>query len=320
MAGYGGGSPGLKSRLSDDDDEEMQQAAVSPSGKERSRRRVHGARREEHTFVYNGANKQCLSILLATTLMGFIVVVAVGVVREVVWNAHMQSVKSHANMVVSNAALIAQRAHHGGDKLTGDIKALANLVKIELEIDATAAEATSHVASASSAASQRVAAKEEKSILGTKLLGVEPAITTVVHAIEKDIALAEGHPLLLGADGVPLSSAGATVGALAGELKAAADLVDAGLRDSEQDAEALTQVKKDADEEENTEVIQERIKDRAENIKNLEKLETKLVAAISTVADDVTERAREEHSTSAEHSTSKDQHSTHAEYWARAKA
>ena len=283
---YGAGGP----NSSDDDDEEMQQVTVSPSTKEKSRRRSHGRMREEHSLVYTGANKKCLWVLLVATMLGLLTVVAVGVVRELVWHAHIVSVKKEANSAVSNAALIAQRPHHTGTNIAGDIKALAHLVKIELAIDAAAKDATTRVASAGTVGSQKKAAKEEKGLVGTKLLGVEPAVESVVHAIEKDIAGSEGHPLLIGPDGLPLSTDPKYVAIWGEDLAAATKEIDAGLVKAEQYAEALKNVKKDADEKKNKAAIQEQIKDLANDMDKLEKFQTKTVAAIAAVADDATKQ------------------------------
>ena len=282
---YGAGGP----NLSDDDDEEIQRGTVSPSTKERRRRRSHGKMREEHTLACTGKNK-CMWILLVATLLGLLALVAVGVVRELVWHAHIVSITKEANSAVTNAALIAQRTHHTGKNLDGDIKALAHLVKIELAIDAAAKDATTRVASAGTVGSQKKAAKEEKGLVGTKLLGVEPAVESVVHAIEKDIAGSEGHPLLIGPDGLPLSKNPKNVAIWGEDLAAATKEIDAGLVKAEQYAEALKNVKKDADEKKNKAAIQEHIKDLANDMDKLEKFQTKTAAAIAVVADDATKQ------------------------------
>ena len=193
--------------------------------------------------------------------------------------------QTKANGAVAMAAMIAQRAHHDAKKIPGDLEALDNLVHSAQELDKISETATDRVAASSTKAGEKKSAKEEKDSAGTKMLSVEPAVTVVVKAIERDVAAAHGHPLIT-KDGVPLSTPNRKIDALAQKLEAAEKLVDQAEHSDEVDAEALKAVKVGTPAQVAAEKkeLQDRIEERKADVAVLEKIETTVVEEIKSVA------------------------------------
>ena len=194
--------------------------------------------------------------------------------------------QSKANGAVAMAAMIAQRAHHGAAKIPGDLTALENLVHSGQELDDISETATDRVAASHTKTGEKKSAKEEKDSAGKKMLSVEPAEKVVVNAIERDVAAAHGHPLMIGANGVPLSQANKKIDTLAKGLEAAEQLVDKAEHSDEVDAEELKtpKVGTPAEKKAENDRIEEQITERKETVAKLEKIETKMVDEIKEVA------------------------------------
>jgi hypothetical protein len=264
---------------SSDDDEEMQMNSSS----RRSRMGVPSRRpvRSEGGIC----SKSQLWVMLSLAVFAVLVVSGVAVFREIQWSGKMKHSAHVASVAVADASQTIQRKHHGADTMPGDLKVLKKLVKAEQGLDDTATEATDRMASARTNVGKEKSEVQEKKMEGTNLLSVEPAISAVVKAVEKDVAASHGHPLMTN-HGVPMSSQNKEIYKLGKNLESAEKLADDDIKANERDVEKLTTLPKDkmANTEEEASEIKERIALRKKNVKDVQEFETKVVAKIESVA------------------------------------
>ena len=232
----------------------------------------------QQTFV----TKKNLTLLILAGIALTIGFVAVGLIREAQWRGKIHAVKMEATNAIAAAAQIAQREHYGKKNIAGDVKSLGNLVKSVKNIDGALNSANAKIAASSGKTKVKNQATVEKDIAGTKLLGVDPAIKAVIRAVERDVAGANGHPLML-QDGKPMSKTNKEIDVLANKLEEAEKEIEEDERENEVDSEKIATLPPSAKPGEKKDT-EDAIKERKAEVKTLEKLQENLVEAIAVVA------------------------------------
>ena len=199
---------------------------------------------------------------------------------------HVRLMTKHAIKVTDKAVKRAEKIAMSTEWTAGSVAEatnnLAALVNAEIKVDKAIKDAADEEVTASGDEKTKVEAVE-KSLVAEKA-SIAAAMASTALVVERDIAIAHGHPLLLNEHGEPRARGSKKVHKLAQKLSALAFAVDAANDKILKQSKLIAQLPDDAgpDKENALAVIEQSRK----KVKELEKMQKDAVKSIKTAAFD----------------------------------
>ena len=186
---------------------------------------------------------------------------------------------------VKKAEAIATSTEWTSGSVASAVNNLAALVKAEIKVDTAIKDAADEEVTASGDEKTKVEADEKK--LVAEKASLAAAITSTALVVERDIAIAHGHPLLLNKYGQPRSKGTKKVHLLAQKLSALAFAADAANDKILKQSKMIAQLPADAaPDKANAQAVIEKSRQK---VKELERMQQDVVKSIKMTAFDESE-------------------------------